>query len=421
MTCACSSGSSWRPPATPTSSRRRPTRARSARREPTPASPCSRCPRAPARWILRGRASRPCRSSRPTRPVRTITTRRRQRQHPDDPDPLRARQGLGLLRLLPRRLRRGNQCASSRARTTASSRRSPTTTRRSRTPAACTMSPENSDKLAQRNLQITPSGNPGYPVTHRIPRPSTRGRATHWSGRGDAARLPGRADDRLGQHAVGRALRRCSGPQVDSADVLALASSLYGAHPLTATDANTIACTVTDGVTYIPYRRVSARTSRACSQSTCRAASASAGVADHRATRRVGAERARGRRPSGRARSTRPPTISSADRKRMSNWRYVTGTFQVTIPVETDGMLLPEETTLAVLKWRLEHMAPASRWYPRARALHQLRVGACRGVWWQPGDGRPSLDGAPEPTPARTDRWRVPARQGLRGDLRLLR
>ena len=32
-----------------------------------------------------------------------------------------------------------------------------------------TMSPENSDKLAQRNLQITHSANPGAVDTHRIP------------------------------------------------------------------------------------------------------------------------------------------------------------------------------------------------------------------------------------------------------------
>jgi hypothetical protein len=32
-----------------------------------------------------------------------------------------------------------------------------------------TESPENSDKLAQRNLQITSSGNPSYPLSHRVP------------------------------------------------------------------------------------------------------------------------------------------------------------------------------------------------------------------------------------------------------------
>lgn len=32
-----------------------------------------------------------------------------------------------------------------------------------------TLSPDNSDKLAQRNLQITPSSNPGGPASHRIP------------------------------------------------------------------------------------------------------------------------------------------------------------------------------------------------------------------------------------------------------------
>ena len=30
-------------------------------------------------------------------------------------------------------------------------------------------SPENSDKLAQRNLQVSTSGNPGFPATHRVP------------------------------------------------------------------------------------------------------------------------------------------------------------------------------------------------------------------------------------------------------------
>ena len=29
--------------------------------------------------------------------------------------------------------------------------------------------PGNSDKLAQRNLQVTTSGNPGFPATHRVP------------------------------------------------------------------------------------------------------------------------------------------------------------------------------------------------------------------------------------------------------------
>ena len=48
-----------------------------------------------------------------------------------------------------------------------------------------TMSPENSDKLAQRNLQVTHSDNPGPPTPTACRRPSTCGRAPAMSaGRG---------------------------------------------------------------------------------------------------------------------------------------------------------------------------------------------------------------------------------------------
>src|SRR5262249_875175 len=54
-----------------------------------------------------------------------------------------------------------------------------------------------------------------------------------------------------------------------------------------------------------------------------------------------------------------------ADRKQVRNWRYVTGTFQIRIPVGTPSTLLgPELNTLAIFKWRLLKMSPASRWYP---------------------------------------------------------
>ncbi len=68
-----------------------------------------------------------------------------------------------------------------------------------------TKSPENSDKLAQRNLQITLSDNPGPPSAHRIPqtfdlRPSPCA-GLRW---GCPLELPRRADDRVGQHSEGQ-------------------------------------------------------------------------------------------------------------------------------------------------------------------------------------------------------------------------
>jgi len=56
-----------------------------------------------------------------------------------------------------------------------------------------------------------------------------------------------------------------------------------------------------------------------------------------------------------------PPT----EVERITQWRYVVGTFQIRIPVTTGDRILPsEETTLAIMKWRLEQMSPSNRWYP---------------------------------------------------------
>ena len=49
------------------------------------------------------------------------------------------------------------------------SRRSPIATLPSINANGVIEYPENSDKLAQRNLQVTTSGNPGFPATHRVP------------------------------------------------------------------------------------------------------------------------------------------------------------------------------------------------------------------------------------------------------------
>ncbi len=49
----------------------------------------------------------------------------------------------------------------------------------------------------------------------------------------------------------------------------------------------------------------------------------------------------------------------------MLNWRYVTGSFAVRIPVTTAKIMLPlEQDTLAIMKWRLTQMLPTNRWYP---------------------------------------------------------
>jgi hypothetical protein len=151
-------------------------------------------------------------------------------------------------------------------------------------------------------------------------------------------------------------------PQIDVTEILALAAKLYGTHPFTAADANTIRWTVPKGVTYIPIPSAIGRNFAGLITvqlpNTVRV-----GQEFRVKVRRVATRRVDVTIPQG------PPRIAAAaaaaGKGVMLNWRYITGTFQITIPVDSDAArLIPEETTLAVLKWRQEHMSPAYRWLP---------------------------------------------------------
>src|SRR5258708_25161424 len=50
-------------------------------------------------------------------------------------------------------------------------------------------------------------------------------------------------------------------------------------------------------------------------------------------------------------------TLAYSTTGKFTKWRYVTGAFQVTIPVTTEEAILPsDENTLAIMKWRLDNM-----------------------------------------------------------------
>ena len=67
-------------------------------------------------------------------------------------------------------------------------------------------------------------------------------------------------------------------------------------------------------------------------------------------------------------RRRRPATeglLVVVERERVDLWRFVVGSFVVRIPVSTDDrMRIPEEMTLAIMKWRLAHLSPSNRWAP---------------------------------------------------------
>jgi hypothetical protein len=157
-------------------------------------------------------------------------------------------------------------------------------------------------------------------------------------------------------------------PEVKAQTVLALATSLYGTHKLHAADANTITCKTTKGVTYIPIPY--AKPTNFAGLFTIDLPRAiSAGQEFNVQVRRVTSRRERsdtGLNDKIRAQGFNAAVLATKKGGHVArNWRYVTGTFQVKIPVGNDSkLLLPEERTLSILKWRLLQYKPTYRWRP---------------------------------------------------------
>lgn len=215
-------------------------------------------------------------------------------------------------------------------------------------------SPENNEELAQRNLQITPSGNPSFPATHRIPqtidlRPSpSQGLVT--------GRLAGYPDELMIDwgNAPEASLARIYWPAARSSDVLALATRLYPHHQISAVDAHTVECRAGGGVAYVPIP-----TGGTQSLAGLLTVELPTGI-------RVGDEfelvvrRITSRRPADRRIDAQP--VGSG--QLVVDWRYVVGTFSARISVQRDSLILPdEENLLAILKWRLS-ISAGTRWQP---------------------------------------------------------
>jgi hypothetical protein len=262
--------------------------------------------------------------------------------------------------------------------------------------------PESGDQLAQRNLQVTTSDNPGPASAHRVPQsfevkpsgaPPTYGP------------LAGRPDELMIDwgEVPPDSTAKIYWPAVSSAEVIQLASWMYGVHPLTAADAYTIEVKTIKGVTYVPIpqgtgewyaglltvdlpqtvrtgqefnivvRRIGkrpVRVSRAppppppppqpVPQIASKTASKVAST-----MRRGGTIQYNPSRPVAPALPAQTALVSTtADYK--AGWeRYIVGSFQVKIPVSTGEAMLPaEETTLAILKARLQALPKTNRWYP---------------------------------------------------------
>jgi hypothetical protein len=233
--------------------------------------------------------------------------------------------------------------------------------------------PENSDQLAQRNLQVTTSDNPGPPSTHRVPQ-TFDVRPSPVAYRGSRATYPDELMIDWGDTPVG-SVASIYWPQVDSADVLALAASLYGTHTLSASDSHTIRCTTVKGVTYVPIPHATGD-SFAGLFTLDLPQTVLTGQEFDIVVRRIGTRKltlpppppqtqilTTSRTSAGGTQSAPPAEITV--REPNNTERYIVGSFQVKVPVSTREAMLPaEETTLAIFKARLAATSPSNPWYP---------------------------------------------------------
>ncbi len=230
---------------------------------------------------------------------------------------------------------------------------------------------ENSDLLAQRNLQVTTSANPGNLATHRIPQTFDIRR----SGPAAAGQGPSTYTDELmidwGNTPAG-CLASIYWPGANAAEVLSMAARLYGAQVLSAADSHTIQTTTIQGVTYVPIPPGTGE-SLAGLLTIDLPATVVKGQEFNIIVRRIGTRQIKIVTPPPpppvpkiRAEDDTHKAIAVAvNNGEVVTERYVIGSFQVKIPVTTKGVMLPaEETTLAIFKARLAAMSPANRWYP---------------------------------------------------------
>lgn len=219
--------------------------------------------------------------------------------------------------------------------------------------------PGSSDKLAQRNLSIVASDNPGSPASHRIPntfeiKPTSI--ETIQAGQPDELLIDWGNTPTGSQATIYL-------PATDANQIVKLANSMYSRHNLSVVDAQTLKCVV-DGVTYIPV------------PPGIGANYAGLLIVDLPSTVRKGQVFkfvVRQITDAAGVAILPPPVIGAgkqrrtgfAEKRPLVRWRRVLGSFQVTIPVKTKEVMLgPEERLLGVLRWIQKSIPPSDRWSP---------------------------------------------------------
>jgi hypothetical protein len=286
-------------------------------------------------------------------------------------------------------------------------------------------SPMSWDQLAQRNLQVTLSDNPGPAETHRIPqtfdcRPSG---AVVAPGGNQPPVPPDELMIDWGAIPPG-SVASLYWPQVNAADVIKLAVQFYSTNPLTTSDSHTIKLTVTEGLSYIPIPSGAGENFAGLFTVDLPPGKVSTGQTFNIVVRRLSSKTYTPPPPiqtpartftmpshfgevpkNGKSENTLPRNKSipqdpgrqplSAALNGAYSWRYVVGSFKVQIPVTTGNKILSsEENTLAIMKWRLQQMVPANRWYPVLERYIRYIADRVDGLGGDSDCVRPGLSGA---------------------------
>ena len=257
--------------------------------------------------------------------------------------------------------------------------------------------PASSDKLAQRNLSLVASDNPGAVTSRRIPntfevRPTPAGHAA--AGFHDELMIDW-------SNVPAGSVARVYLPDTAPDQVLDLAKLLYRAGRLQRIDDHTLECRA-EGITYLPVP-AGAQVNHAGLLTIDLPPGVKHGQSFHAVVRQLTHTGRVIRKPSGAGpldvrdaalmstASTGPATGS-----RLIVWEHVLGAFQVTIPISNRALLIDDEMRLlSVLRWILTSVPTTDRWYlPFRRYVHEIgeRVGGFGG---DPGTVKPDPNGFP--------------------------
>lgn len=246
-------------------------------------------------------------------------------------------------------------------------------------------SPAGSDKLAQRNLAIVESANPGDEASRRIMTTFD----LHPVAKEQAFGAPDELLIEWGNTPQGSTATIFI-PEIDPAQIVALADTRYASHSLSLGNDQTIQL-MTGGISYLPLPPGAAFGLTGL---------LSIDLPDTVRKGEVYTVVVR-QLTEARARVIPPPSeggnagVATHGDVRLIRWRRIVGSYQITIPVRVKAQILPRETRLlSVLRWILDSVPGDDRWYPvfsRYVGLIGDRVGAL-------GGDPDAIEGSPEGT-----------------------